>query len=189
MSGQTGPGAHSDVEGPAAPIVSAIRRASAEIRLVRLSALREAFPAEAVCEGGLEKLLAESGAADIRRMAGERGEVYYFSAESMTEAYALHLFRVEEHDLIKLVAETVRDESRLYPRPTDLRVFSEPPFSLSLTQVNEIMARMATQPDTVDIKTCSASNGAVYLYSDRYLVPLYAERLAEWIEVGQKENP
>lgn len=189
MNGQDGPGAQPYVEGPAAPIVSAIRHASAEIRLVRLSALREAFPAEAACEGGLEGLLAESGAADIRRMAGERGEVYYFSAESMTEAYALHLFRVEEHDLIKLVADTVRDESRLYPRPTDLRVFSEPPFSLGPADIDGIIARIAVQPDTADIKTCSASNGAVYLYSDRYLAPLYAERLAEWIEVGQKENP
>jgi len=175
--------------GPAAALVAAIRAASSEIRLSRLSELAAAFPEAAAAPGGLARLLEESGAADLRRMAGEGGEAYYFSADSMTEAYALHLFRVEERDPVRLVADTVRDESRVYPRPTDLRVFSEPPFSLPEREVAEVLARMAMRPDTADIKTLRASNGAPYLFSDRHLDAAHAASLVEWIEVLQKENP
>ncbi len=175
--------------GPAAALVAAIRAASSEIRLTRLSELASSFPEAAAAPGGLARLLEESGAADLRRMAGEGGEAYYFSADSMTEAYALHLFRVEERDPVRLVADTVRDESRVYPRPTDLRVFSEPPFSLPEREVSEVLARIAMRPDTADIKTLRASNGAPYLFSDRYLDPAHAASLVEWIEVLQKENP
>ncbi|MBL8967946.1 MAG: hypothetical protein JNG85_13140 [Spirochaetaceae bacterium] len=174
---------------PAAGLVAAIRGASAEIRLTRLTALRSDFPEAAAREGGVELLLEESGAADLRRMAGEGGEAYYFSADSMTEAYALHLFRIEEKDPVRLVADTVRDDSRIYPRPTDVRVFADPPFSLPAREVAEVVARMEMRPDTADIKSGRASNGALYLYSDRFLEAAHAESLIEWIEVGQKENP
>ncbi len=34
-----------------------------------------------------------------------------------------------------------------------------------------------------------ASNGAIYLYSDRYMSVGKAQGLCEWIEVEQYENP
>lgn len=165
------------------PLVEAVRAASAEARLSSLDALRRLVP-----DGDAEALLADSGAEDLRRMVGRRG-TYYFSELSMTEGYAVHLFRLAERDLVLLVAETVRDDSRIYPRPTDPRVFLEPPFSLKPAELEETLGRMTIRPDVTDIKRCRASNGAEYLYSDRHLGEAHAASLTEWIEVLQKENP
>ncbi|MDP3177569.1 MAG: hypothetical protein Q8M76_06670, partial [Spirochaetaceae bacterium] len=87
------------------------------------------------------------------------------------------------------VADTVRDESRIYPRPTDIRVFSEEPFSLRESAVMEIVGRLELHPEGADIRSCRASNRALYLYSSIHLDPNLAQSQAEWIEVGQKENP
>jgi hypothetical protein len=167
-----------------AALVAAIREASGQARLSRLSVLAAAFPAEDV-----EALAEASGAADLRKMRGAGDEVYFFSVDSMTEAYALHLFRIEEHDPLALVRDTVRDESRIYPRPTATSIFLEPPFSLSPRDLEEVIGRMSLHPDCGDIRSCQASNGARYLYSTRHLAPVLAESLAEWIEVGQRDNP
>lgn len=40
-----------------------------------------------------------------------------------------------------------------------------------------------------DIHQVEASNGAIYLYSDRYMSVGKAQGLYEWIEVEQYENP
>jgi hypothetical protein len=161
-----------------------IRADSASIGLTPASSFQDLVPdvGEAV------RVLEESAGEDIRMMTGST-ERYYFSDRSMTPAYARYLYRVAERDAERLIAETTRDESKTYPRPTLLETFMEPPFSLSQTELDEAVLSMLAKPEYADIQCTEASNGARFLYSTNYLGAVHAESLAEWIEVGQKENP
>ena len=40
-----------------------------------------------------------------------------------------------------------------------------------------------------DIKLIEASTGAIYLHSDRFLDPDWAQSLVEWEEVGKNASP
>lgn len=161
-----------------------IRADSAEIRLTPASCLVPLAPdaesAAAAIEAGAD--------ADIKMMRGS-AERYYFSDRSMTEAYAKHLYRLAERDPVRLIADTTRDESKTYPRPTPVAAFLESPFSMTQPEIDAAIAAMASIQEYADIRTTSASNGALYLYSATHLGAAHADGLAEWIEVGQKENP
>lgn len=167
----------------ALPLVEAIRTASKGGALATLKSLEKEFP-----DLDIPVLIEGSGAADLKKMEGSE-DVYFFSDLSMTEAYAIHLFRIGEKDPVRLIAETVRDESRIYPRPTPAATFSDPPFSLGARALEDALGRMTLRPDAADIKRTYASNGALYLYSDRFLGAAHADALAEWLEVGVRENP
>jgi hypothetical protein len=177
--------------GPAASALAAIRSDSESSKLSPLTELRAAVsaaPGEAGPSASLEDLIAEAAEPDIKLMRGTR-DVYYFSELRMTEGYAKHLFRLAERDPLRLVADTVRDESRVYPRPTAVSIFYGTPFSMSGAEFNAVLTELAGRPDFADIKKTTASNGALYLYSTQFLTAAHAESLAEWIEVGQAENP
>lgn len=166
-----------------AGIVEAIRSLSGERKLASLSALQSQFPDQDILLH-----LEESKAADVKKMSGST-EVYFFSDVSMTEAYAIHLYRIEERDPIKLIADTVRDDSRIYPRPTPLATFCEQPFRMSQEDLDGAILTMESRPECADIRISTASNGARHLYSSRYLSEQYADSLTEWYEVGIRENP
>lgn len=174
--------------GPGASAVDTIRRDSAEGRLTLLSSLREASPADSPRAPDPLRTIEESGAEDLKRMDG-RVETYFFSELAMTRAYAAYLFRLAEKDLVGLVLETVREDSRIYPRPTPLDFFRASPFGLNPEQVEDILSRIRERGDCGDIRESRASNGARYLYSTLYLTVAHAEALTEWNEVGQAENP
>jgi len=211
-SGAGTAGASAAAEAPAAPnpvqaysrlLTDAVRRKSLSGRLASRSALARECPAppealEALTGGGnqvpgaqaaVELSLSLAADSEDIRLVRRKAELWYFSSRSMTDAYALHLARSEEGDKALLIAETVRDESKIYPRPTDPRCFSDPPFRIGTGELEAALAEIRQRPDTTDICFCTASNGAVYLYSRDFLGERLAESLAEWIEVGQKENP
>jgi hypothetical protein len=174
-------------------LVESIRLDSSGGSLTSLSSLLARFPPPPGLgsEPGFDVsdvIRSAPGADDIGRLESS-AEPWYFSDKSMTRAYAVHLLRIEEKDLVRLIAGTVRDESKIYPRPTDIRFFSDPPFSLGEREVRQALGMMELRPDMADIRRCQASNGAIYLYSATYLKEAVAEALTEWIEVGQKENP
>jgi len=182
-----------DREAYTSRLIEFIRAESSAGRLTSLSALASRFPPpdELSRELGfsITSAIAEvPEAGDLKKMEGS-SDAWYFSENTMTGNYALHLLRTEEKDPLMLIAETVRDESRIYPRPTDLTFFTDPPFSMNERELRQALGRMELRPDMSDIKRCAASNGATYLYSTRYLGETLAETLAEWIEVGQKQNP
>ncbi|TXT42868.1 MAG: hypothetical protein FD137_2000 [Spirochaetes bacterium] len=167
----------------ALPLVEAIRAASKGGALVTQRTLEKEFP-----DLNVHALITESGVKDLKKMEGS-SDVYYFSDLSMTEAYAVFMYRINEKDPVRLIAETVRDDSRIYPRPTPVATFREPPFSLSARDVEEALGRMTLRPDLEDIKRSSASNGALYLYSSQFLSEAQGDALTEWFEVGVRENP
>ena len=126
--------------------------------------------------------------ADIRVIRGSR-QSYLYSADGMSGSYARHLARIEDRDIPMLIAETVREDSRIYPRPTEEAFFLRPPFSLDGADLKRALEELGSREGFEDIRTCSASNGASYLYSSRHLADDHARSLAEWIEVEQDQNP
>lgn len=166
-------------------IANAIRNESAEFRLISLSRLRERFPDTAI-DGMFQT--SPDLYSDIQWIAGG-ADTYYFSSLAMTRSYATHLARVEDHDPLILIAETVRDESRGYTRPTALTSFLGPPFFISDADIASLLHRLRRSPDFRDIRTCTASNGAVYLYSAYYLTDTHARKLTEYYEVELWRNP
>lgn len=169
-------------ESPKMTAVDVIRENSRAARLTSLSELRAGQAEDPLPE------IESSGAEDIQSLEGA-SEVYYFSKLHMTRSYAGYLCRVEEKDLVRLMAETVREDSRLYPRPTPLEFFQNPPFGLTPEIIDDILVKMREREDCEDIRENAASNGARYLYSTRHLSPPLADSLTEWTEVGQAENP
>lgn len=125
--------------------------------------------------------------ADLHELSGTGAPCYYSSAH-MTEAYAQILFHKLDGPL-RLIAETVRQNSGEYQRPVALEIFTQPPFNLAYHQILDYLAMMAQTEGYDDIVTTSTSASGIYLYSTTHLEKEYAVMLAEWLDVGQAHNP
>lgn len=186
----------SEQTNPAAALLAAIRDASKAASLKPISELTElkelsdagTGDGEALSVEALEALIADAAEDDIKLMRGTK-DTYYFSESHITAAYALHLFRIAERDPAKMIADTVRDESRIYPRPTPAYIFLDSPFNMTESQLDGVLWQISQRNDMTDIKNTTVSNGALYLFSTQYLTVAHAETMAEWNEVGQAENP
>ncbi len=137
-------------------------------------------------EGIPEQVLSEN--PDIKMISGKNGTPHYFSVLSLSETYAGILVRKSENPL-SMVAEVVRENSRLYPRPVTVDGFREPPFELTPEEIAECLATMETQEEYEDIGQTVTSVGTLFLFSTRHLEPDYAFTLAEWLDVGQVSSP
>jgi hypothetical protein len=107
----------------------------------------------------------------------------------MTRAYAEAAACAACGDNRYAIAQTVRGESRTYPRPTPLALFSEAPFLLPKEILDETVEAMLTDPDYGDIRRIQASDGSGFLFSSVHMDPAHAESLAEWMAVGHARNP
>lgn len=125
---------------------------------------------------------------DIKRIVDQAGKPYYYSARYLNEAYALILLKRKDN-VLELMAEIVRENSRVYPRPVPLNLFMDPPFSMSPAEIDACRKKMAESKDYGDIAGTITSTGTTFFYSTLYLKPSHAEYLAEWLDVGQSENP
>lgn len=121
---------------------------------------------------------------EIRRESGK----FYYSSLFMTESYARLLSR-KEGDPLLFIAECVRENSSLYPRPIALTTFENSPFELTREEVQLCLKKMAGHADYPDIARTITTAGTEYLYSTAHLDPDYASMLAEWFDVGQFQNP
>lgn len=122
--------------------------------------------------------------ADIVRTADERsGAEYLHSTTFLTVAYAKHLIRARANDPAYLIAQTVRENSEIYPKPTSLEFFEADPFGLELDDVLTYMKAILKDEACADIKPVTVSNGMVYLYSDKFLSEAQAQAMAQWVEV------
>lgn len=122
--------------------------------------------------------------ADIVHTADERtGAEYLHSTTFLTVAYAKHLIRARANDPAYLIAQTVRENSEIYPKPTSLEFFEADPFGLELDDVLTYMKAILKDEACADIKPVTVSNGMVYLYSDKFLSEAQAQAMAQWVEV------
>ncbi len=126
--------------------------------------------------------------ADLVPVEEGAGELRLYSSRFMTPAYAGLLLR-KEGDRLRLIAETVRENSSLYPRPLPLGAFEQPPFCLTREEILACVQTMAGEEGFRDIARTRTSAGNEYLYSTAHLEPDHAAGLAEWIDVGQYDNP
>jgi hypothetical protein len=142
--------------------------------------------AQNLCEVIIKSALEEN--EDLVRLHTMGPEPHFFSSRFMSEAYARILMR-KESDLLLLIAEFVRQDSAIFPRPVPQGAFENSPFDLSKEEIQRCLSRMADRDEYQDIKQTRSSIGTVFLYSTLHLEPGYAAMLAEWVDVGQASNP
>ena len=173
-----------------------IREASEEGRLLAktelLRLLRErpiAPDAPALPLEALEEEIAASlaGDPDLAVVHGPDGGEFYRCASLMSATYAGILAGKRAPCL--LMAETVRKNSKEYPRPVALDIFEYPPFDLEPDCIRNCLQRMAEDADFADISFVESSVGTVYLYSTRHLDRGHAAFLAERLDVDLALNP
>jgi len=142
--------------------------------------------AQNVLEILLEKVLEENG--DLTKVHTIGEEPCFFSSQFMSESYARILIQ-RRADPMLLIAEIVRENSSIYPRPVPLDMFKHSPFDFTVEKIQAYLAQMAEWYEYSDIKQTTSSIGTVFLYSTLHLDPDYASLLAEWVDVGQANNP
>ncbi len=94
-----------------------------------------------------------------------------------------------ENNPLEQVRETVRENARIYPRPTPLASFEDIPFNFKPETIQEILDALSADPESSDIRFTQSSLGTVFLYSTQYLDDAYADFLAEHLDVTVGENP
>jgi hypothetical protein len=129
-----------------------------------------------------------NGSEDLHELIAQDGNRRYYSSHFMTEAYATILLR-KQGDPLRLIADTVRENSAAYPRPVPVDIFTQPPFAFSRQEVLHYLERMAAEEEYCDIVPTTTSASRMFLFSTIHLEADYASMLAEWIDVGQLENP
>ncbi|QSX09130.1 hypothetical protein J0B03_03415 [Alkalibacter rhizosphaerae] len=134
----------------------------------------------------LEELKSNVDYIQIKEVQGKETR-YFYSTEKMNEQYASLLLRTKEKDFLQLIADTVRDDSKRYPKTTNIKKFLGSPYHLTTEELDAVLAQMEKDDAYQDIKKTKASNGAVCLYSDKHLVKARAEYLTEYEEVTRYE--
>lgn len=124
---------------------------------------------------------------DIAELKGKETR-YFYSNKSMNENYAKLLYRIEEKDILNMVADRIRTDSKRYPKTTNSNVFLNEPYNLSKSDLAEVYNQLKSLDDFKDIKESKASNGVVCMYSDKYLKQAYADALTEYQEVTRVES-
>lgn len=125
---------------------------------------------------------------DLQEVSAKNGAPRYYSRQFMGEAFVTLLLR-KEGDPFLLLAETVRENSQVYPRPTPLDAFKDYPFNLTQGEILACLQQMTGTNQFKDIQQTTTSIGTVFLYSTLHLDPGHARMLAEWLDVGQFNNP
>lgn len=134
-------------------------------------------------------LSADESCADIVCTSDERtGEQYLHSTKFLSVPYARLLLRSQANDPAFMIAQTVRENSEIYPRPTSVEYFEYEPFSLELAEVFAHLTVMESLEEYADIRRVTVSNGMVYLYSDRFMTEPQAQGSAQWEEVDSRLN-
>lgn len=134
-----------------------------------------------------EKLFDNEEYSDIAELKGKENR-YFYSKKEMTENYAKLKYRIEEKDILNMVADRIRTDSKRYPKTTNSNVFLNEPYNLKKDELSEIYMQLKTIDDYKDIKESKASNGVVCVYSEKFLSQTYADALTELQEVTRVES-
>lgn len=147
----------------------------------RLLALAPGLTEEEM-QGTINEIIGSGEAPDIKMLATKKGAKYLYSDISMANNYAKILLRLEENDPCYTIAETVREESRVYPRATNIRLFLYPPFNMErdklLGYIEETMKQYEDIKKLEQDKLRLRYPGHIFLYSEKYMSEMYAISLA-----------
>ncbi len=78
---------------------------------------------------------------DLKEIPGHNALPRYYSGQYMSDAYARLLVR-KEGDPLLLIAETVRENSKVYPRPIPWNTFKNEPFELTEEEISTCLQKM-----------------------------------------------
>ena len=137
---------------------------------------------------GLSQVQGGTEFRDIK-LIGESGQTYVYSELHMTRSYAEAAALACDTDVCHMIAETVRRDSRTYPRPTPVAVFEAPPFLLPRDTISKAVEEISGIGAYSDIRLLRTSDESLFLYSSFHMNPGHAQSVAEWIAVGQLQNP
>lgn len=114
---------------------------------------------------------------DLKEISDKDETPHYYSTQSLSEIYARILILREENPLL-LLAQIIRENSAIYPRPVPLDIFRESPFDLTPEEISECLKNMREAKEYQDIAQTTTSIGTIFLYSNWHLEPDYASMLA-----------
>lgn len=124
---------------------------------------------------------------DLCALHGLDGNTYYHCKYLLSATFAEIM--TGKSDPALLICETVRKNSRDYPRPISIEVFEYPPFDLTPEVIQDCLEILAADPEADDIDFVTSSVGTIYLYSKKYLDGDYAEFIAENLDLGMVTSP
>lgn len=137
---------------------------------------------------GEDDPLPDPDVSDIVILYGKKG-VYLYSKPLMSHSFAHALFLSIENDDVTTFLDVVRNESKVYPRPTTIDAFMNAPYLWPRDKTRKIFSEVEADGAFKDIHVVLASNRKEYYYSDLYLSEAQAQSLAEWYEIGKQANP
>lgn len=138
---------------------------------------------------GFDALLAQALAMEngLAVVVDSNGNELYHCTKEMSSTYAAIL--AGKSDPAGLLAQTVRENSRQYPRPIPLDMFEYPPFNFTPEVLQACLNQLAESPANADIRFVESSVGTIYLYSETYLERDHAVFLADRADTGLMLNP
>lgn len=127
---------------------------------------------------------------DIKNVSAFSGELYLYCDQHITDKYAALLVRSAVSDASRTIVETVREESRVYPRPTKVSLFTSQVFGIPASTLQPCIVRVLNSPEYSDIrKLVHPATEAEYLYSTLHLNEENAYSLMKWLEEGNHAEP
>jgi hypothetical protein len=138
----------------------------------------------------LDEMRRDARYADIKTVTASNGHVFIYSDRHMSGYYALVLSRLAAENPGVTIAAMVRDESRIYPRPTCVQLFMGKPFDIPPCDLKSIVDETLRKEEFSDIRMMThPETGGVYLYSSQYLSDDAAFKIMHWMEVVKDANP
>lgn len=134
-----------------------------------------------------ETVLAEvlKGQYGIEDLTSWDSKHYYHFSPLLSASYARLLST--QNNPYEQILDTVRESSRVYPRPVGVFTFEFAPFRIDPTIIQDVLDRIAEDPNAKDIRVTVTSAGTVYLYSSTYLEDAMADFLAEEMDQGDAQ--
>ncbi|QWV99317.1 hypothetical protein KP003_08845 [Geomonas nitrogeniifigens] len=120
---------------------------------------------------------------DIKTASAFSGELYLYCDAHITEKYAGLLVRSAVTDACSTIVDTVREESRIYPRPTKVSLFTSQVYGIPAANLHPCIVRILNSPEYGDIrKLVHPETDAEYLYSTLHMNEEQAYTLMKWME-------
>lgn len=129
----------------------------------------------------MRELMEQEEYKDICVYQGAK-DLYYYTYPTLAHNYVKNVALAQEDDLPHTIAETVRYESKIYPRATAIETFSKFPYHYTEIQTRRALELMAKLPEYADIETYVSGKKKTYIFSTKYLSRAYASSLVEMQE-------
>lgn len=135
----------------------------------------------------LNQMQNQPGYQDLKTVSAGSGELYLYSELHVSGKYAAMLARCAVNDSCETIAHTVREESKIHPRPTNVSIFNSHVFGIPPSSLGHCIVRVLNKPEYADIrKLVHPESEAVYLYSNLYLSEEQASSMMRWLEESRR---